>query len=131
MITALDSGPLFDLFLDTPRRGQAAAALLRRCRADGQLIAGALVLAEVSALFGSSARGRSALERLGVEWIADDPACTARAADAWRRQRSGSRRLPVARFLIGAHALLHADRLATRDRAFYRKHFPALRLVLP
>jgi len=129
MITALDSGPLFDLFLGDPRRGRAAVELLRRCQADGHLIAGPLVWAEVSALFGRSARARTALARLGVELTADDTDCASRAADAWRRQRS--HRLPVARFLVGAHALVRADRLATRDRAFYRKHFPTLRLVLP
>ncbi len=50
---------------------------------------------------------------------------------AKRRRRSGQeqpRRL-LADFLIGAHALLTADRLITLDKGRYERDFPELKLV--
>ena len=49
---------------------------------------------------------------------------------ARRRKSLGSfpRRL-IADFLIGAHALVQADRLITLDAGFYRRNFPEVRLL--
>jgi predicted nucleic acid-binding protein len=53
----------------------------------------------------------------------------ARHADRRRKSERGEpKRLP-ADFLVGAHALLQADRLMTMDAARYRQYFPKLKLL--
>jgi predicted nucleic acid-binding protein len=37
----------------------------------------------------------------------------------------------IADFLVAAHASVHADRLLTRDRGFYRSRFRTLRILDP
>jgi predicted nucleic acid-binding protein len=54
------------------------------------------------------------------------------AGALWGANRRGSERARVvADFLVGAHAMQHADRLLTRDRGFYRQAFADLEIVDP
>lgn len=46
------------------------------------------------------------------------------------RQTVLARRI-LADFLIGAHAMLHAEQLLTRDKDFYHAVFAGLRLASP
>ena len=58
-----------------------------------------------------------------------------KAGELWRRfclerpRHAAVARRIVADFLIGAHALLQAERLLTRDQGFYRNVFAGLQLT--
>jgi hypothetical protein len=87
----------------------------------------------VAAAFASRERANDALQRLEIEFSAMDLIAAVNAGASWReyRRRGGARARIVADFLIGAHAASCADRLLTRDRGFYRPHFPGLPIVDP
>jgi hypothetical protein len=133
MITAVDSNVLIDVFADDVRYAARSLQALRACQAAGSLVVCEIVAAEVGRYFDSLddlqrvfAALRIRVEPLGME------ACFL-AGQAFRayRSRGGMRDRVLADFLIGAHARLHAARLVTRDRGFYRIHFTELNVLDP
>jgi predicted nucleic acid-binding protein len=73
------------------------------------------------------------LDRLGLELVPDDREVAIAAGRVYRayRRSGGTRRRILADFLVGAHAQIHADRLLTRDRGFYRSSFSRLTILEP
>ena len=133
MITAVDTSVLLDVFADDPTfRGRSQAAL-RRCLAEGPLIAGDVVWAEVSAAFADASAAANALRSIPVGYVAIGASAASRAGLAWRAYRAsgGPRERVAADFLVGAHAQEHAERLLTRDRGFHRAAFSGLVIVDP
>jgi predicted nucleic acid-binding protein len=47
------------------------------------------------------------------------------------RRRGGAAKRMLADFIVGAHALLHADQLMTLDATRYERDFPDLKLDVP
>jgi predicted nucleic acid-binding protein len=133
MITAVDTNVLLDVFGADAEFGQRSAEALRACLREGRLVACEVVWAETASFFPSPAAARGPMGRLEVGFSPLDVEAALAASGAWRKHRAkGGRRDRVAAdFLIGAHAQLHADRLLTRDRGFYRACFSGLKILDP
>lgn len=133
MITAVDTSVLLDVLTGDMVHGPRSAAALRRAVAEGAVVASTVVWAEVIGAYQQPAAVTARLDRLGLELIADDRDVAMAAARAYRAYRAagGTRRRILPDFLIGAHALVHAERLLTRDRGFYRSHFARLSILAP
>lgn len=133
MITAVDTSVLLDVFTADPRFGADSAAALRRCIAEGSVIACEVVFAETGAAFPEARAAEEALARARIDFSALEVSAALGAGAAWKayRRAGGKRERVIADFLIGAHALGNADRLLTRDRGFYRRYFKGLQILDP
>ena len=134
---ALDTNVIIDIEEGSPESAERALRAVERAGERGGLVICGIVYAELHA---RPQRAASDLDdALRTARIAVDLQLTAEiwreaghayAAYARRRRAAGgdSPRRILADFLIGAHARAVGS-LVTRDAAFYRRAFPALRVV--
>lgn len=133
MITAVDTNVLIDVLTADPVFRDDSLFALRRCLAEGTVVACDIVWAEVVGAFPDEHTADRALRAFPVTFEPIGVAAATRAGAAWRayRDRGGPRDRLVPDFLVGAHALEHADRLLTRDRGFHRTSFAGLTILDP
>jgi predicted nucleic acid-binding protein len=133
VITAVDTNVLLDVFGADQTFGPRSRAALEQSLREGALVASDAVWAETVAAFPISGAATDAFAKLGVGFSAPTSEAASHAGLAWRsyREAGGPGTRVAADFLIGAHALVQADRLLTRDRGFYRRYFTELPVLDP
>lgn len=130
MKTAIDSSVLLAIF-----NGEAGAEAwidrLIDARRAGQLLICDVVYAELSPAFESHTDLQAALTKLGVSFEEMSPAAAWQAGTVFLRYRraGGPRTQLIPDFLVAAHALVQADRLAALDRGYLRRYFSELPLL--
>lgn len=133
MKTAVDTNVLLDLLTDDPEFGERSREFLRRALQAGTVVICEVVYSELAAAFkGNREKLDEFLSELGIQFEASDREALVLAGSLWRaqgRKSHAGRVLPD--FVVGAHAKLHADRLLSRDRGFYRGVFSGLKVVDP
>ena len=130
MKTAIDTSVLLAIFLGEPA-GSDWLDRLVDSRREGRLVICSVVFAELAPVFEDEDSLRSALARMGVEYENLSPSAAFLAGRLFRQYRAegGRRERLIPDFMIGAHALKQADRLASVDRGYFRRYFEGLRLL--
>jgi predicted nucleic acid-binding protein len=155
MKTAVDTNVLLDILSNDPAHGQDAANAIHTAILAGVVAVCPVVYAELAASFLADAQGLDRfLQQLGIHVDAFAPEALRQAAAAWTTYlRAKDRRAQCPRcghqfvvvcptcasevtwrqrvmpdFLVGAHALVQADVLLTRDMRTYSAYFPQLAL---
>jgi predicted nucleic acid-binding protein len=135
--TAIDSN-VFSAIWSGEASAAPAADKLGAAKMDGALLISPFVFAELLAYPGATeSHVRGFLERTGVaidyrlqEAVWDETGRRFARYAIRRRQSFGkSPRRLLADFLIGAHALVQADRLFTFDPTVYQQDFPEVKLL--
>lgn len=128
MITAIDTSVLLDIFLPDKAHVERSASLLRYAYDEGALAISHLVYAELVPQFDERATLEHALAKLNIQTLGLDDEIAYLAGQKWKEYRAvgGTRERILSDFIIGAHAMLRADRFLTRDRGFYRTYYPTL-----
>ncbi|MHB1699169.1 MAG: type II toxin-antitoxin system VapC family toxin [Acidobacteriaceae bacterium] len=132
MITAIDTNILIDV-VNEGEFSEDAITALSGAIAVGTAVVCDIVYAELCSAYERRESCDLLLDGLDVKVESLDRESAFLASQSWVKYlRSGGRRTRILPdFLIAGHAANHADQLLTRDRGFFRKYFPELRIVDP
>jgi predicted nucleic acid-binding protein len=133
MSTAIDSSVLFDVFLPDPVFEERSRRAIEDASAQDGLVISEPVYAELAAGFASRAGLDEMLADLEIVIEPVSRPGAYAAGRAWKKYREGGggRARIMTDFLIAGHALENDHRLLSRDRGFYRRYFPGLKMIDP
>ena len=133
MISAVDSSVILDVVTNDTSFADVSEAALRKAAAEGQLVISECVLAEIYPAF----RAPEVFDEFMADWQLDFvPSSLQSATKAGEHfadflAHGGKGGRIVIDFLIGAHAVVQAERLVARDRGYLRDYFSDLHLLDP
>ena len=89
-----------------------------------------IVYAELVPQFDKRFMLDSTLATINVSFSSVDKDVAFLAGEKWKvyRKSGGERKRIITDFLIGAHAMIKAERFLTRDRGFYKSYFSDLKI---
>jgi predicted nucleic acid-binding protein len=128
MITAIDSSVILDVLTEDTRFADISEEHLRKAAQEGKLIVCECVVAEIYPAIADKERFKDLLADWQLEFVPSthQSACLAGENFGKYLKRGGKAKRIIADFLIGAHAIFHADRLLARDRGYLRDYFRGL-----
>ena len=152
MISAVDTNVLLDILIPDAPHGDESERRLADAVGAGYIVICEAVYTELAAYFEQPDDLEGFVEHTGIRLEPSNRVALHRAGGAWRAyarpelvcpqcgtaravrcEECGAplqvRQHVVADFMIGAHAVEHADRLITRDRGYYAAYFPELELA--
>ena len=131
MITAVDTNILLDVFLPDKKYASSSAKFLKLAYDEGALVICDIVYAELVLQFEDRSILDKTLGTINVSLSSMDANVSFLAGEKWSlyRKSGGKRERIISDFLIGAHAVIKAERFLTRDRGFYKLYFPELQIV--
>lgn len=155
MISAVDTNVLLDILIPDEQHAVPSKRVLETYLEKGRLVISEVVYAELAAQFLSEKELRHFLSDTGINLVCSTEKSLFMAGVRWvEYSRSRGRSIHCSRcgkqvrpscqhcgaaismrqrvlsdFIIGAHALAHADILLSRDRGIYKAHFQDLKVI--
>ncbi len=155
MRTAVDTNILLDILIPDDKHLEKSKRLLDEYVLKGQLIICEIVYAELASQFSYERELKDFLSETGIRLIHSTEETLCKAGERWKNYTKSKKQVfqcpqcgadttitchkcrsvitvrqhILSDFIIGAHAIHHAELLLSRDRGFYKTYFKDLNVI--